>query len=199
MFRIFGGRKNDIVLSLLKDKMTEYGHYLTQDEIAAARDLIRCYFGEETSRKDWDDTAYGSVRETIASYGPAIVVPLLAAYSPHCNPDTREKMIRTLWLIEQPIMREIIDFMNRFPDWQCARATAFEALEERAVQAKEDLPQVIRFFKSLHDDRSSRIHNNLEYAIGNVERTMSREPRTCPRCGRTAPTFYDPDLKFEFR
>ena len=132
-------------------------------------------FAEDPSSSDAD---------AIASYGPAIVVPLLVAHEPHCNPDTREAVIYALGQIQQPIMDEIVEFMARFPDHYGARVTAFEALEERAVEDKEDLPKVIRFFQTLHNDGTSRIRDNVKYAIEGIQRTMRLDPSECPWCGR---------------
>ena len=170
---------------LLEEKVAEYCHSLTQAEVQTAETLL----------KHISENDYKSVdRSALASYGLAMVVPLLVAHAPHCNPNSRHYMTGTLWLIEAPIVNEIADFMRRFPDWQCARVTAFEALEERAVQAKEDLPRVIHFFETLYSDRNNRIQSNVKYAIGNVRKTMGRTHHRCYRCDRIGPTFLDPDL-----
>jgi HEAT repeat protein len=130
-----------------------------------------------------------------ASYGPAIVIPLLKAHERYCDPDHRESVIAALGRIRQPIMREIVEYLT-YSQAQCARGTAFEALEERAVEDKEDLQSVIRFFETLHNDRSGRIRNNVEYAIENVRRTSRREIHRCAICGRaTRYTFFDPDRR----
>lgn len=123
---------------------------------------------------------------SIVAYGPAVVIPLLKAHAEHgSGPDHREAVISVLVRIDQPIMREIVTFMTTSHSvW--ARTTAFEALEERAVQDLEDPASAIRFFETLRNDTSSRIRDHVQDAIDDARRVLNSPLTKCDICGKSS-------------
>ena len=175
MFNFQRPQKKDYLLEIIKYFTSLYYVECTDNEIEKLGGAIRSYARDPF----YEPQRYQNI---ILPYGYALVVAILVEHALHCNPDNREATISLLRKINQPIMEDLVYFINGAEDqrnieiwmgvyerhhdgyFMCARYTAFEALVERAIERKENPVMVLNYINGLENDNSSMIRRGLESA-----------------------------------
>ncbi len=175
MFNFRRPQKKDYLLEIIKYFTSLYHVECTDNEIENLGGAIRSYARDPF----YEPQRYQNI---IPPYGYALVVAILVEHALHCNPDNREATISLLRKINQPIMEDLVYFINGAEDqrnieiwmgvyerhldgyFSCARYTAFEALVERALEGKENPTMVLKYISNLENDNNSMIGRGLESA-----------------------------------
>jgi len=184
MFNFGRHQKKDYLIEIIKYFTSLYHVECTDDEIENVGGAIRAYARDPF----YEPQRYQNI---ILPNGYALVIALLVEHALHCNPDNREAMISLLRKIKQPIMSDLVYFIDGAENqtnieiWMgvyerhydgyfiCARFTAFEALVERAIEGKENPTMVLNYINGLENDSSSMIRRGLESAKQQIRQKIN--------------------------